>query len=204
VNWYNYCTDSSVIIKTEDMKRITLSVIILLVTLAGMAQGQVPLTKQEKKALKKEQKIQYQAMLVKNTSEAIASGQFVLKADQIRGRRGTMMMVDPTINFVAVQNDETFVQLGSQSGMGYNGVGGITLRGKITSMKIDQDKKHGTYYIAINTVGTSGSLTISMRISPTGEMASATVESTWGRRVDFEGTLYAWEGTRIFKGQESF
>jgi len=186
------------------MKRITASVIILLLTLAGMAQGQVPLTKQEKKALKKEQKIQYEATQMKNTTEAIASGRFVLKADQIRGRRGTMMMVDPTINFVAVQNDEAFVQLGSPSGMGYNGVGGITLKGKITSMKVDQDKKHGNYYITINTMGASGTLLISMRINATGEMATATVEGTWGRRVDFEGTLYAWEGTRIFKGQESF
>jgi len=35
-------------------------------------------------------------------------------------------------------------------------------------------------------------------------MASATVQDTWGRRVDFEGTLYPWEGTKIFKGRESF
>ncbi len=186
------------------MKKITATVIILLITLAGMAQGQVPLTRQEKKALRKEQKIQYEAMLVKNTTAAITSGRFVLKADQIRGRRGTMMMVDPTINFVAVQNDEAFVQLGSPSGMGYNGVGGITLRGKITLMKVDQEKKHGTYHITMNTMGTTGSLSIFMRFNATGEMATAIVQSTWGSRVDFEGTLYPWEGTRIFKGQESF
>jgi len=186
------------------MKRITASVIILLVTLAGMAQGQVPLTKQEKKALKKEQKIEHEAMLVKNTTETIASHRFVLKADQIHGRWGTVMMVDPTINFVAVENDEAYVQLGSPSGIGYNGIGGITLRGMVTSMKVDQDKKHGTYNIAMNTMSALGSLSIFMRVNANGEMASATVQDTWGRRVDFEGTLYPWEGTKIFKGRESF
>jgi hypothetical protein len=186
------------------MKRITASVIILLMTLAVMAQGQVSLTREEKKALRKEQKQQYEAMLVKNTTEAIKSGCFVLKADQIRGRRGAMMMVNPTINFVAVQKDEAFVQLGSPSGMGYNGVGGITLRGRITSMKVEQDIKNGAYRIFMNTLGPSGSLSIIMRVNATGEMASALVQSTWGSRVDFDGILVPWEGTRIFKGRESF
>lgn len=191
-------------LKSGGMKRITASVIILLITLAVMAQGQVSLTREEKKALRKEQKQQYEAMLVKNTTEAIKSGCFVLKADQIRGRRGTTMMVNPMINFVAVQKDEAFVQLGSPSGMGYNGVGGITLRGRITSMKVEQDTKHGTYRIFMNTLGPSGSLSITMRVNATGEMASALVQSTWGSRVDFDGTLVSWEGTRIYKGQESF
>ncbi len=54
------------------MKRITATVIILLITLAVMAQGQVPLTKEEKKILKKEQKKQAERMMSVNTLPGIA------------------------------------------------------------------------------------------------------------------------------------
>ncbi|MBE0666847.1 MAG: hypothetical protein IH593_04150, partial [Bacteroidales bacterium] len=49
------------------MKRIAITVIILLVTLAGMAQGQVNLTREERKILKKEQKKQAEKIMIINT-----------------------------------------------------------------------------------------------------------------------------------------
>jgi hypothetical protein len=186
------------------MKRIIASAIILLMTIAGMAQGQAPLSKQEKRALKNEQKRQKEAVLTKNTAEAINSNHFVLKADQIRGRGGYMINVDPVINFVAVQGDEAIVQLGSPTGMGYNGLGGITLRGKITSTSMHRDKKSGEYFITMNTIGTAGSFTIFMHVNVTGEMATASVQSNWGGRVEFNGDLVPWAGTRVFKGTETF
>lgn len=186
------------------MKRITASAIILLMSVAGMAQDQAPLTRQEKKELKKEQKIQREAALTKNTADAINSNHFVLKADQIRGRGGYLINVDPMINFVAVDNDEAYVQLGSPTGVGYNGLGGITLRGKITSSKVNMDKKYGGYSIMMNTLGSSGSLTVFLRVNKTGEIASATVRSDWGGLVEFNGTLVPWEGKRIYKGTETF
>lgn len=186
------------------MRRLTASAIILLLTLAGMAQGQVPLSKQEKKELKKEHKRQLEAVLTKNTAQAISSNHYVLKAEQVRGRGGYMLNVDPMINFVAVQNDEAFVQLGSPSGIGYNGLGGITLRGKITSTNMRRDEKNGGYYITMNTVGPNGSLTIFMHVNQTGEMATATVQSNWGSQVEFNGHLAPWEGREVYKGTETF
>ncbi len=64
------------------MKNIAASVLIMLFTIAATAQEQVPLTKQEKKALKQEQKKQNEAIMARNTAEALKSGRFVLKADQ--------------------------------------------------------------------------------------------------------------------------
>jgi hypothetical protein len=186
------------------MRRLTASAIILLLTLAVMAQDQVPLTKQEKKALKKEQRKQEDAVLTNNTASAISSNQFVLKADQIRGRGGYMINVDPMLNFVAVQNDQAYVQLGSPTGIGYNGVGGITLRGKITSTSMHRDKKNGGYFITMNTMGPAGSLTIFMHVNVTGEMATASVQSNWGGQVEFTGRLVPWEGKDIFKGTETY
>lgn len=188
------------------MKKIATSAVILLFTIAAAAQQEVPLTKQEKKALREEQKRQNEAILAANTAGALKSGSFVLKANQVRGRGGPMMNVNPTTNFVAVEGDDAYFQVASTTGVGYNGLGGITLRGRITSFKMNQGKKNGSYTITMNTIGNGGNLTIVMNISKTGEMASASVSSNGGNRIDLYGVLVPWTGTgaQIYKGRESY
>jgi hypothetical protein len=187
------------------MKRSFISVILVLLTVATMAQTNVPLTREEKKAMRAEQKKQEEAKLSQVTAEALRSGCFVLKADQVRGRVGYTITVNPLINFVAVEGQDAYVQLASSSGIGFNGLGGITLHGRITSFDVDQVNKHGAYNIIMNTIGPGGSLTIFMNVSKTGEMASATVRTNWGDRVDMNGVLVPWTGTgsKIFKGEET-
>ena len=186
------------------MKRIAVSVIILLITLAVMAQGQVNLTREEKKILKKEQKKQDERMMAMTTAQALRSSRFILKADRVRGRNGAMFNVNPRINFVSVQGDEVYVQLGSDTGIGYNGVGGVTLKGKVTGYKIEQDKKNGNYYVLLNTLGTGGDLTITMHINVTSNMADAIVQTNWGSRVDFIGNVVPAGRLQVYKGTESY
>ena len=184
------------------MKKLLSTLTIILLTLSVTAQDEAPLTKQEKKMLRKEQKKQYEKMLEVNTAQAIQSGRYILKADQVRGRGGVYLPVNPTINFIAVEGKTVYVQLGSETGIGYNGVGGITLKGEMTSYKVEQDKGEGTYFIQINTTGSSGALTIMMHVNIRGDMTTATVRTNWGSRVDFSGDLVP-AGSHIFKGTES-
>jgi len=188
------------------MKKTALSIVAILFAMVSAAQEQVPLTKQEKKAMRQEQKRQSEVILSRNTSEALRTGRFVLKADQLRGRGGYVMHVNPTTNFVAVEGEEAFVQVASASGIGFNGIGGVTLRGKITSFEVEQGKKHGSYTIVMNTMGTGGHLNIVININKTGEMASATIRTNYGSRVDMNGVLVPWTGTgsKIYKGRETF
>jgi hypothetical protein len=186
------------------MKLMAMAAIALLIPLAGMAQYDETLTKEEKKALKKKENEQFEKMLIANTSESIKARYFVLKADQIRGRRGDLINVNSSINFVAVEGEETYVQMGSESGLGYNGVGGITVKGKITSFKVKQAGKHDSYNIVMNTLSSSGNLTIMMNVNVTGETASAVVSSNWGGRVEFNGYLVPLQGSKIHKGSETF
>jgi Domain of unknown function (DUF4251) len=188
------------------MKKSALSIVAILFAMVASAQEQAPLTKQEKKSMRQEQKRQSEIILARNTSDALKTGRFVLKADQLRGRGGYVMHVNPTTNFVAVEGEEAYVQVASASGIGYNGLGGVTLRGRITSFEIEQGKKHGSYNIVMNTMGTGGHLTIVMNISKTGEMASASVHTNYGSRIDMNGALVPWTGTgtKIYKGRETF
>ena len=179
---------------------------ILLLAATAVAQERIPLTRQEKKAMKEEQKKQKEALLAVNTDQAIRSGQFVLKADQVRGRNGYLFHTDPSVNFVAVEGKDAYVQLASPSGMGFNGLGGITLRGRINSFDLDRGGKKGFYNIVINATGNAGNMTIIMSVSNTGETATARVSNNWGNSIEFNGRLVPWTGTGkgVFKGQESF
>lgn len=188
------------------MKKILSIAMILLLAATAVAQAQVPLTRQEKKAMREEQKKQKEAVLAVNTDQAIRSGRFVLKADQIRVRNGYLIQSDPTINFVAVEGKDAYVQLASPSGMGFNGLGGITLRGKINSIDINRKGKNDFYNILINATGNAGNMTIVMSTSNTGEMATARVSTNWGSRIEFNGRLVPWTGTGkgVYKGRETF
>lgn len=184
------------------MKRISFLVILLLLGATVMAQDQAPLTRQEKKALRQEQNKQTEMKLAMNTSEALKAGQFVLKADQLRGRWGPVVHVDPTINFVAVSGKEAYVQIAPPyAGPGLNGLGGITLRGTVTSMNVDRGKNSGSYNIIINIVGTPENLTVVMNMNKTGEMASASVHTNWGDRLDMYGSFYPWTGKETYEGK---
>ena len=181
------------------MNRIFATAILLLLAATVIAQDEAPLTRQEKKALRQEQKKQTEVKLAMNTSEALRSGHFVLKADQLRSRGGVLFNVDPTINFVAVEGKEAYVQFSPSS----YGPGGVTLKGKITSMDIDQRSKDGSYNIIINTFGNAGNYTVVINMNKTGETASASVSLGWGTRLEMRGSFYPWNGTGTYKGKET-
>jgi len=181
------------------MKRISASVILLLLAAAMMAQNEAPLTRQEKKAVRLEQKKQAEGKLTMSTSEALRSGHFVLKADQVMNRGGILFNVDPTVNFVAVEGKEAYVQVSPSS----YGPGRVTLKGKITSMDINQRNKDGSYNIIINTFGVAGNYTVVINMNKTGEAASASVSLGWGNRLEMRGSLYPWNGTGTFKGKRA-
>ena len=176
------------------MKKIAALFIVVLFTITAIAQTEVPLTRQEKKAMRVKQKQQAEVMLTRSTAEALRSGRFVLKADQLRGGGGYLLMVNPNVNFVAVEGKDAYVQVVSPVGTGSYGTGITTIRGKITSFDLKQGKKQGVYQIVMNTIGPGSQLNIIMNVNQTGEMASATVRTNWGRSFDMNGVLVPWTG----------
>lgn len=204
--WYSCCGNFSIKAKLFPMKKLLTVIVILLTCVVAQAQpkDQVPLTKKERKLLREEEKKQYEKMMEQNTAAAINTGFFVLKADRVKGKGGVFIPVNPTINFIAVQGSEAYIQLGSDTGIGGNGLGGMTIRGNITDYNIQQDEKQGNYYIRFNTIGGAGTLTIHMRINKTGDISGATVTSNWGNSLDYAGVVVPLKGSRIYKGSETF
>lgn len=73
---------------------------------------------------------------------ALQRKEFVLESDELTLKHGEHGYVNCTTNFIALHDGRATVQISPfQSGGGPNGVGGITVEGTPTGLKMETDKK---------------------------------------------------------------
>ena len=97
--------------------------------------------------------------------EAINAKKFTLEADQVVFKYGQTAYVTSNTNFVSVDGEDAVVQVAFNiPAAGPNGLGGVTVDGKVSSYEMRTDKK-GTLYLSMNVMGTgiSARLDISTR-----------------------------------------
>ena len=119
------------------MKTLLTLLIAFVFVLGAFSQEETQqLSKQEIKKLQKEQKKADKAAeaerMAEVTSFMVHQQQFVLEADYLSDKYGQRVPVTPTINFVLVDSLAGTVQFGSAEAIGYNGVGGVTVDGRVT------------------------------------------------------------------------
>ena len=163
------------------------------------------LTKEERKALKKakkeEEKRKLEEDLVKFEQYAEMRA-WVIEAHTVYDKQGLSFQMDPTINFVGINNEETTVQLSFNGIAGWNGVGGVTLDGKISKYEYSRDKN--TVSIKMSTMGASlGNVDIFLSISGR-DNARATVSGNWGERITFQGRFVSLAESRVYKGSTTY
>ena len=134
--------------------------------------------------------------------EAIEKLDFVLEADKLHFKHGTMVFVNSTTNFISVNDEEAVVQVAPfYGGGGPNGVGGITLEGRASNIVLKTDKK-GNVTLTMNVSGTGLSATISISMPKGNNRASVTVDPNFhSNRVTLEGILIPSSQSTIFKGR---
>ena len=96
------------------------------------------LTKKEKRNADLEKDFQQTKAMLENKD-------FVLEADYLQDRYGNRVLVNSTINFVAVDSTEATIQIGSNFRIGPNGVGGVTAQGNINKWELTEDTKHKAF-----------------------------------------------------------
>ncbi|MFC2080885.1 DUF4251 domain-containing protein [Bacteroidota bacterium] len=170
----------------------------------GYSQDSEILTKSELKRLQKEQqKAEKEAELAKAaeiTEFIIANQQFVLEADYLSNKSGERISVIPSINFVMVDSLTGTLQLGSAMDAGYNGVGGATIQGKISSYEyIKIGKKKDSYSIRMIIMSSIGNYDITLMVSSHGR-ADANIRGNWGTTLSYHGKLIPLSESRVFKG----
>jgi hypothetical protein len=185
--------------KTKIIKLVSLFLVAgFFLTSQNISAQNEKLTRQERKEVRKAQMEANFYIL----DSLLNSRTFVLKADYLRNRDGVMIPVVSNLNFIKVDGTEGILQTGSNSGLGYNGVGGVTAEGSIGTWEIFKDSKKLTYTIRFSLLTNLGSYDVLMFISADNH-ASATIRGLSPGWLTWQGELYTIKNSRVFKGQET-
>ena len=158
--------------------------------------------KKAEKAAKKAAEEAAEMALFEQCVKAMENKDFVVEADRIEFKRGQFVSVTPSTNFVSVKGNQATVQLAFNVPTGGpNGIGGITVDGRITKEEFVTDKKGNvTYEMMVQ--GTAISANVVIKIIKGSNHCSATVNPSFNsNRVSFTGTMYPSERSKAFKGR---
>jgi len=184
------------------MRKLVILMIALLIAVTAFSQEQ-ELSKKEKKKLEKELRKEQEAKDAEMKSQVVALmveyQRFVLEADRLRDSKGNQVNVSPTINFVANDSITGVIQIGSNSYVGMNGVGGITAEGPVSNYKYTFIEKSKTYNVSYNIRSTIGNYDVRMTIFSDGR-ADATVSSSWPGQLHYTGYVVPPIQSRVYKG----
>lgn len=172
-------------------------VVMTILFLGGCATQNSP----EKEAAKAAEEAREMA-LYEQAVKALESKDFVLETDRIDFRRGNFLYVQPSTNFVALNDNRATVQLafnGARSGP--NGIGGITVEGLTTGLEMEKDKK-GNINFSMMVQGTGISAQVTFRMIKGSNKCTATVLPNFSsNRITFTGYIYPTEESNVFKGR---
>lgn len=157
--------------------------------------------KKEAKAKEKALEAQRDSIEFSITEKAIHEHFFVITANRIRNQKGYSQNVDPSTNFVLLQGDKATVQFALGHGFsGPNGMGGITVEGKASNIKIDYTKK-GNLRFSMMVTGTSISADVSFTLPKNGKHCDATVRSNFNStNLTFSGDIQPYK-KNLYKGR---
>ena len=158
------------------------------------------LNRKEKKEIRKQEQMVQEKEMSETLAGCVDSQQWVLEASLLSNRNGFTINVDNTLNFIALDGDKAFIQLGSNSRLGPNGVGGVSLEAQVSKYQVKKDEKNGTYYIHIYLSSSIGTFDIQLDCNATGQIASATIQGNTARRIRYTGELVPLELTSLNKG----
>ena len=173
-------------------------VFLILITLAAtgiFGQGNINNssgTKNEKEIV--DEKNQYQSF-----KDMIENRDFVLEADYLRDGRGNRVFVSNTINFVAIDSTTVIIQVGSNSRIGPNGVGGVTAKGNITSWKLTEDPKNESFNLFATVMKPIGIYDLQFSISASGYSTALLTGLTMGE-LTFEGNVEPYTDSSVYEG----
>lgn len=158
-------------------------------------------TEAQQRALDKELQQVQDSIDYARAIQALEKLDFVLEADKLVFKRGDSAFVNSTTNFVSLTDSRAVVQIAPFNGGGPNGIGGITLKGTASDIKIKTDRK-GVTYFTMNVMGTALSAYVTFTLPKGSNYATVTVDPTFsGNRITFYGRLIPAKKSQVFEGR---
>lgn len=143
-----------------------------------------------------------QQILYQNAIAGLKNHDFVLEADRINFKYGQSIFVNPSVNFVSLEKDRATVQIAfSTHRSGPNGIGGITVDGRVSNLKTNIDDK-GNVTFSMDVIGNGISAQVFFNMRAGSNYCTATVSPNFNSfRTTFTGYLYPKEESNVFKGK---
>jgi hypothetical protein len=154
--------------------------------------------KERKERIKKDHEIVDSVFHLK-ALRAIQDGYFVLQATEVSNMYGRYELgLNDNANFLLSQGDKGIFQVSyNTTAPGFNGLGGITLHGRISNLKIKSDKK-GNAIVTYNMVGRSMHAYVTITLYNGSDQAYASIDPTLGRgRINLRGRLVPYRNDDI-------
>lgn len=159
------------------------------------------LAKEEKRARQQEEDQQKKEI----TALMLEYHKFVLEADYVGNKTGERQPVSSNINFIVIDSLEATIQLGTPYRVGNNGVGGVTVDGRVTKYELReiQRKNSKTYTLIIIVMTSVGTYDITFQISETG-YTDATIRGNTSGQLQYSGKLVPIGVSKVYKGTTIF
>lgn len=152
------------------------------------------------KAIQKRLEAQQDSIAYMNAVKGLDSLDFVLEADKLVFKYGDMAFVQSNTNFISISDDDAVVQVAPYNAGGPNGVGGITLDGRASNIRMSTDKK-GTITYSMNIQGAAISAVVTITLPKGTNEAMAVIEPTFSsNRITLSGKIVLRKDSKIFKG----
>lgn len=185
--------------KTMKYKTVTLFLILGLVSVSLNSYSQErKLSRQEKKEVRKAQMTANYYIL----DSLLNARTFVLEADFLQNRYGDRIIVTPNLNFIKLDKSTGVLQTGTNTSIGFNGVGGVTAEGSIGRWKIYKDEKRLSYRLQFSLLTNLGTYDVSMVVGADAR-ARATITGLGPGKLTWEGFLVTIENSRVYKGRNT-
>ncbi len=132
---------------------------------------------------------------------SIFNRDFVLEANSVQLRNGSMIYVNASTNFISVKGNRAVVQISpSNYASGPNGIGGVTVDGVISGVEVRTGKNGSiNYSMSVTGIGINAQVEISMM--PGSNSATATVYPNFNfNTVWLRGDIVPYENSRVVEG----
>lgn len=157
----------------------------------------------EQAELRKKQGVEITEQKIDHNVSAAALEQlkFVLEADRIVFKYGQNVYVNSNTNFVSLYDDEAAVQISPMNAHpGFNGIGGITLDGHASDIKVTRDKKNNLR-LSMNVMGVAISARVDILLYSGSDQAYVTITPNFNsNRIELIGRIVPFELSEVFKG----
>jgi hypothetical protein len=155
----------------------------------------------ERAKLRAEEEVQDMAAY-QQAVQALKNKQFVLEANQVVFRNGMSAFVTSNTNFVLMNGNRATVQTAFNTPYpGPNGIGGVTVDGNSSDMKMNIDKK-GNVNCSFSVQGIGISAQVFINMSSGNNTASVSISPNFSNNnLTLNGNIVPLDQSNIFKGR---